>query len=53
MSIEERTVFQQYWLILNRRWLIGSAVFVVLLAILLLVASSRRSSYKAEGILKF
>ncbi|WP_179228319.1 GumC family protein [Leptolyngbya ohadii] len=53
MATENHSLSQQYWLILKRRWWIGTGVFVILLSLLLLLASSRRSSYKAEGILRF
>jgi len=52
-STESSIVFQQYWLILKRRWLPASAVFVSVFALTVLSLLLQKPIYVAEGKLLF
>ncbi len=46
---EEHIDFQKYWLVLKRRWLPATAIFVGVTGIFVLSALSRQPSYQAEA----
>ncbi|RCJ37345.1 lipopolysaccharide biosynthesis protein [Nostoc minutum NIES-26] len=52
-TIESSQNFKQYWLIIKRRWLSASCVFLSVFVLLSIVAVFKRPSYLAEGKLKF
>ncbi|MBW4639632.1 MAG: polysaccharide biosynthesis tyrosine autokinase [Gloeocapsa sp. UFS-A4-WI-NPMV-4B04] len=52
-STESSLGFQQYWLILKRRWLPGSVVFASVLALTVLSLLLQKPIYLAEGKLRF
>ena len=46
---EEEIDFQKYWLVLKRRWLIATAIFVGVSSVFLLTALSKKPTYEAEA----
>jgi polysaccharide biosynthesis transport protein len=48
-TYEEQIDFQKYWLVLKRRWLPATAIFVGVTSVFLLSALSQKPSYQAEA----
>ncbi len=48
-TYEEQIDFQKYWLVLKRRWLPATAIFVGVTSVFLLLALSKEPTYKAEA----
>lgn len=46
---EEEIDFQKYWLVLKRRWLIATAIFVGVSSVFSIMALSKKPTYEAEA----
>jgi uncharacterized protein involved in exopolysaccharide biosynthesis len=45
--------FKKYWLILRRRWLPATSVFVLIVLLATMVAFLKKPTYEAQGRLRF